>query len=250
MHDTAYKLGKLFLDLYWKTSFKKILDYGSLDVNGSFRDFCPEGAEYIGVDMVSGSGVDIVLHDPCKVPLPDESIDVILSSSAFEHDPMFWQTFLEMLRLLKPGGVIYVNAPSNGAVHRYSQDSWRFYPDSGQALEKWGKHNGHSIHLIESFWANRIGDSWNDCVMIFRKGNLESPEMSLSSSYGTVSNVYDRQSKDLLYFSEKTEDMQIIENLKLRVAHLDDEIKAIKSSRGWKYLEQLRKIKRRIYHND
>jgi hypothetical protein len=44
-----------------------------------------------------------------------------------------------MARVVKSGGFIYLNAPSNGYVHNHPLDIWRFYPDAGIALEKWAK---------------------------------------------------------------------------------------------------------------
>lgn len=44
-------------------------------------------------------------------------------------------TFLEYARVIKPGGMIYINAPSNGDYHRYPDDNWRFYPDCGRVLK-------------------------------------------------------------------------------------------------------------------
>jgi SAM-dependent methyltransferase len=69
-----------------------------------------------------------------KLPFADGSVDVVLSSSCFEHSEFFWLLFLEILRVLRPEGLFYLNAPSNGPFHRYPVDCWRFYPDSGNAL--------------------------------------------------------------------------------------------------------------------
>src|SRR3546814_14106854 len=73
------------------------------------------------------------------------------SSSCMEHSEFFWVLFLEMLRIVKPSGLIYLNVPSNGSFHRYPVDCWRFSPDSGSAHAKWGKHNGYPVALLEAF---------------------------------------------------------------------------------------------------
>lgn len=111
MHDTAFETGKAFFEVYWKSSFSKILDIGAQNVNGTLRDVCPPGAQYIGVDVSEGEGVDLVLSDPYSFPFPDESFDCIISTSCFEHDTMFWLTFLECLRVIKREGFLYINAP-------------------------------------------------------------------------------------------------------------------------------------------
>lgn len=90
----------------------------------------PEGCGYLCVDLGAGPGVDLVLSDPHQLPLAEQSFDMVVSTSCLEHDPMFWLTFLEMCRILRHGGYIYINGP----YHGYPYDHWRFYPDSGMAL--------------------------------------------------------------------------------------------------------------------
>ena len=46
-------------------------------------------------------GVDIRLADPYRIPLPDASVDIVLSGQMLEHNEFFWLTFLEMSRVLK-----------------------------------------------------------------------------------------------------------------------------------------------------
>jgi len=96
-------------------------------------------------------------------------VDVVVSSSVFEHSEMFWLLFVEVLRVLKPRGLFYLNTPSNGDFHQYPVDCWRFYPDSGQALVKWAKRCGFSADLLESFISAQSVDVWSDCVAVFVK---------------------------------------------------------------------------------
>lgn len=82
---------------------------------------------------------------------------------------MFWLLFLEILRILKPKGLFYLNAPSNGAFHRFPVDCWRFYPDSGNALVTWARRNGYDPIMLESFVTPQDRDVWNDFIAIFVK---------------------------------------------------------------------------------
>jgi SAM-dependent methyltransferase len=123
----------------------------------------------MAIDFAQGKGVDVVLTDPYVLPLGDETVDIVVSSSCFEHSEMFWLLFLEILRILKPAGLFYLNAPSNGAFHRYPVDCWRFYPDSGAALVNWAKRNKYDPLLLESFIGNQDMDVWNDFVAVFLK---------------------------------------------------------------------------------
>jgi SAM-dependent methyltransferase len=136
MHDTALKTGKAFFDAYAKSG-AVVVEFGSRNVNGSLQDVCSKSVTYIGLDVEPASGVDVVVDLNSPVPLRSNIADIVASSSAFEHDAFFWETFLERARVTKPGGVIYVNAPSNGKYHRYPEDNWRFYPDAVKALARW-----------------------------------------------------------------------------------------------------------------
>lgn len=170
MHLSALKNGELFFATYIGCNQAvTIVDIGAQDVNGSLRQCAPANCNYIGVDFVSGKGVDVVLDDPYKLPFADQSVDIVVSSSCFEHIRFFWLMFLEVLRVLKPGGLFYLNAPSNGDFHRYPVDCWRFYPDSGAALADWGRHQGFECLVLESFTDYQDQDIWNDFVGVFLK---------------------------------------------------------------------------------
>lgn len=147
-----------------------MLELGSQDVNGALRDHSPKGAQYVGVDAVPARGVDLVIDPVAPLPFLDGTFDVVVTSSAFEHDFHFWETFLELLRVIAPGGLLYLNAPSNGGFHRYPVDCWRFYPDAGQALARWACSRGIETELIESFIGLPENDHWADFVAVFRKG--------------------------------------------------------------------------------
>lgn len=170
MHHTAMANAKRFFDTYVaRLGEVVIVDIGAQDVNGSLKQVAPSRAKYIGVDFVQGKGVDVVLSDPYQLPFEDNSVDVIVSSSCFEHSELFWVLFLELMRILKPHGLAYINAPSNGAFHRYPVDCWRFYPDAGQALQTWAQRQGYNALLLESYISFQAIENWNDFVAIFLK---------------------------------------------------------------------------------
>lgn len=175
MHPSAMNNAAQFFDAYSASipmAVKpRVIDIGSQDVNGSLRQVTPAQFEYLGLDFQKAKGVDILLEDPYTLPLADASVDVALSSSCFEHSEMFWVVFLEVMRVLKPTGLFYLNAPSAGSFHRYPVDCWRFYPDSGNALISWGKRNGLNPGLLESF--TQIGGRWQDYIAIFLKDSAE-----------------------------------------------------------------------------
>jgi len=211
MHKSAYEIGGKFLDRYWQSGMEKILEVGALDVNGSLRDFQPKDSDWIGVDLEAGNGVDVVVERSTKLPFEDNTFDLILATSVFEHDSMFWMTFNEMLRVVKDGGFIYLCAPSNGWVHRYPLDVYRFYPDAGVALEEWGKLSRSSLKLQESFISERDGDIWNDFCAIFSLSETSHPNKVYRDTPAT--NIWDESTFIESSLCEATEDMRNISRL-------------------------------------
>lgn len=170
MHDTAMEYGEAFFKTYLKDPENKtIVDVGSQDVNGTLRSVAPREAKYIGLDFTNARGVDVVISDPYVLPIETNTVDVLVSSSCFEHSEFFWLLFNECLRILKPSGVMYINAPSDGPFHQFPVDCWRFYPDSGLALQNWGRRSGFDCVLLESFLGTQKTDVWHDFVGVFLK---------------------------------------------------------------------------------
>ena len=240
MHDTAYEIGHFFFDFYVRER-ALIVDIGAYNVNGSLRDFCPKAARYVGLDVAAGPGVDIVVDPGSPLPFASNSVDVVVSSSVFEHDGFFWQSFLEMVRIAKPEGVLYLSAPSNGKYHCYPVDNWRFYPDCGKALVKWAMKNGHELTMIESFTAERKGDLWNDFVAIFRKSTapIDVATVKFLSDSVPCTNAWRIGEPKVRFHREATEDMMLIQDLRREAAELRAELASKQASRS-----VLRRLKR------
>ena len=165
MHKTAMENGQRFFDTYvGGLGSVCVVDIGAQDVCGSLREVCPQSAYYVGVDFIKGKGVDIVLDDPYKLPFEDNTVDVIVSTSTFEHCEMFWLLFLEIIRVLKPMGLFYLNAPSHCGFHRFPVDCYRFFPDSGNALAKWARKCGFDETIVLEQYTN-----YDDYVCVFLK---------------------------------------------------------------------------------
>lgn len=220
MHDTAYESGRLFLETYCNSDHM-IVEIGSQNVNGSLRDFCPKGAIYLGIDVNHGPGVDLCVVPGKELPLRAEFADAVISSSVFEHDSCFWETFVELVRILKPGGFLYVNAPSNGAYHRYPRDCWRFYPDCGEAFVALARARNYPLTLVESFIAERHDDHWNDLVAIFIKSDdVNCRPLRFLSDLVPCKNITRVGADSPLELSDRTEDMRIIDGLANEIAEL------------------------------
>ena len=152
----------------------EIIDIGSYDVNGSYKPFFDRpGWKYTGVDLAAGPNVEVVLQSPYRLPFASHSVDVIVSGQAFEHVEFFWLTWMEMARVLKPGGMIFLLAPSRGPEHRFPQDCWRFYPDAYRALAKYTRMD--LLEVSTDWEANHpdpLSAPWGDTVGVFQQPAL------------------------------------------------------------------------------
>jgi len=173
MHASSLQHMQSLADRYLtKGCSMSILDVGSFDVNGSYKPILHRrGARYVGLDLLAGPNVDVVLKSPYFFPLSSNGFDLVVSGQAFEHIEFFWLTWMEMVRVVKPNGLIFLIAPSKGPEHRYPQDCWRYYPDSYRALSKLG-----NCELLEvsTDWGQYYGaeiNVWGDTVGVFRKKN-------------------------------------------------------------------------------
>jgi len=119
----------------------KILDVGSYDVNGSYRQFfASERFIYTGLDMEAGPNVDLVPEHPYQWDeIAADSYDVVISGQALEHIEFFWVTISEMVRVLKKDGLLCIVAPNGFGEHRYPVDCWRFFTDGMIALARYTK---------------------------------------------------------------------------------------------------------------
>jgi SAM-dependent methyltransferase len=144
-------------------------DIGSYDVNGSYRALTGHTQwRYTGVDLEPGPNVDVVMESPYRLPFATASMDVLISGQALEHMDFFWVSWLEMIRVVRPGGLIFMIAPSRGPEHRYPVDCWRFYPDGFDALARWGGADSVEISTDWSPHEDPASAVWGDTVGVFR----------------------------------------------------------------------------------
>ena len=99
---------------------KKVLEIGSLDINGSVRQFFTD-CTYIGVDLGEGAGVDIIANGENLV-FPVNTFDVAISCECFEHNPQWIATFNNMARMCK-GLMIMTCATTGRPEHGTSRTS-------------------------------------------------------------------------------------------------------------------------------
>lgn len=171
MHDSSYEMMGEFVETHLdrhRGTPLEIIDFGAQMIGAehlTYRTHFDDPAwHYCGVDIVEGRNVDIVLADPYRwSEIPSGSVDLFVSGQAFEHIEYFWVTMFEVVRVLRPGAITALIAPSSGHEHRFPVDCWRFYPDGMTALAEYTQ-----CEVVDTFadWGN---GEWGDAILVLRK---------------------------------------------------------------------------------
>lgn len=91
---------------------RRVVEIGSGEIRGSVRRFFDD-CEYLGVDVAPGTSVDRVCGGQ-DLDEPTASVDVAISCECFEHNPFWLETLVNMLRMLRPGGLLIVSCAFTG----------------------------------------------------------------------------------------------------------------------------------------
>jgi len=89
---------------------KKVLEVGSLNINGSIRPFF-EQCTYVGVDLGEGADVDVVARGE-DLTYDDGDFDVVASCECFEHNPEWVATLENMIRMAS--GLVFFSCATTG----------------------------------------------------------------------------------------------------------------------------------------
>lgn len=143
---------------------------------------------YLGVDVREANNVDAVMTKPYSIPARSRSADAIICGAVFEHVPFFWASILEMARVLKPRGYIFLVVPSRG--HKHSPvDCWRMYPDGIRAIAAAARLTLREVHTHypPPTEGNRhdypridaVNHYWGDTVAVLQRPTKYAPSMRL-----------------------------------------------------------------------
>ena len=113
----------------------RILEIGSREVTGESNarnEFSK--AEYVGFDYYPGRNVDVVgdAHKLSSYFGREEKFDIIYSSACFEHFAMPWLVAVEIAKLLKVGGIVFIETHFSFSSH---ERPWHFFQFSDMALK-------------------------------------------------------------------------------------------------------------------
>lgn len=136
MHKSSKETMREFLKAFVPHSGKTInlLDVGSYDVNGNYREVLPPDFAYTGVDLAAGPNVDFIMESEYSIPFPDNHFDIVISGQCIEHCRNPFKLIAEMGRVMKHKGALIVTAPFVWREHRYPIDTFRYLPDGMRAL--------------------------------------------------------------------------------------------------------------------
>ena len=192
MHLSAMTVMNDCITRYMKKNRRyRVLDFGSFINTGQqmHHRLLLEGYDVriTGVDLQAGNNVDIQMTRPYRIPVRSRSQDVVITGQVFEHVPFPFASMLEIARVLKPGGMLFLTVPSRG--HRHSTyDLWRFYPDSMRAFAAYA-----GLRLVEAHtdFPPRVKGGqrhdyakidtefhyWGDTVGVFRRPRTRRPSL-------------------------------------------------------------------------
>jgi hypothetical protein len=108
------------------------------------KHYVPHAMVYHGTDIEAGQDVDIVadLHKLTDV-IPEESYDIVISCSTFEHLKYPHLAAFNISKILKPMGCLYIQTHFSFVLHSYPYDYFRF---SKEALSGcFGTKNGIKV---------------------------------------------------------------------------------------------------------
>jgi len=117
----------------------RVLEIGSLDVNGTLRHLFGNPVWYTGLDLAEGPNVDVVA--PAHLFESGFQYDTVISAETLEHDLYYRRTLKNMMRLLRPGGLMGISCATTG---REEHGTVRSQPEDAPFLpkmsEEWGNY--------------------------------------------------------------------------------------------------------------
>jgi len=258
MHSSSIDKMKAFKEKYLagkRNSKLEIIDLGSTDIGGTYRGiFKEKNWRYRGVDLAPGKNVDLVLSDPYDWrEIASDSVDVLVTGQTFEHIEFFWKTMSEIGRVLKPGGLCCIIAPSAGPEHRYPVDCWRFYKDGMVALANYANFDVLEAYTQPTPLGYGDGsDVWADSVLVAKKtagkarGRNESgnPLNSKCRYVDELRRSIDTQQSTIGQLNSEIEAKKSEIEAKNAILNKQNaELASIRNSRAWRLVKRLSPIR-------
>jgi hypothetical protein len=127
-YDVSLPLILIFLALIAMMLFKSdaILMFISDLLKKTYLELL-KPAEYVGVDITKGPGVDIICPaENLTEKFGRESFDVVIATCLLEHVRNWKKSVSNFKNICKSNGIILVIAPSKWTFHEFPYDFWRY----------------------------------------------------------------------------------------------------------------------------
>ncbi|TWG93783.1 methyltransferase family protein [Mesorhizobium sp. J18] len=138
------KVRNSFLEQVAKRRNASLIEIGSRSRSGnSYRHLFPTIAKYVGMDISAGPNVDLVADAHTLSHRVSEQFDFAFSISVFEHLIMPWVAAYELNKVLKTGGLAYIQSHPAWPLHEEPWDFFRFSREAWSGL--FNKFTGFEI---------------------------------------------------------------------------------------------------------
>jgi hypothetical protein len=147
--DPYHRVFAEFQTMVRQVGHGQILEIGSRARSGNvYRDFIPDGMKYVGMDILEGPNVDVVgdAHELSRHFAPG-TFDAAYSIAVFEHLLMPWKVTIELNKILKPGGFVFIATHQTFNLHEQPWDFWRFSDKAWHGL--FNKFTGFEVVTAE-----------------------------------------------------------------------------------------------------
>lgn len=139
-----------------------------LDVGAGPRQFAAAfravGASYVGLDVavgdLSAQSAPEVVGQGEQLPFADGSVDIVVSSNVMEHVPRPGVVGREMLRVVRPGGLVLISYTAWASPWGGHETSPWHLLGGEYAARRYERVHGHppKNRFRESMFATRVGD--------------------------------------------------------------------------------------------
>lgn len=138
-----------------------------------------EGRGYVGCDMASGPNVDRI-ENLEALTLADGTVGAVVCVDTLEHVRRPEAAVAQMLRVLRPGGVLLLASVMDFPIHHYPSDYWRFTPEAFRLLLEGFEDGcvgwqgaGFHPHTVFAVAVKAPSQSAKDALAHFRRRSLD-----------------------------------------------------------------------------
>jgi SAM-dependent methyltransferase len=138
MHQNPQLLFKKYAQPYFKPGLR-VLEIGPNARPSAFQEILRDDSlVWHTLDLSFRNDIPLTYKtaDEYAFPIPENSYDIVLSSSVIEHVRKIWRWMPEVARVTRPGGHVVTIAPVSWEYHEDPVDCWRIYPEGMKALSE------------------------------------------------------------------------------------------------------------------